>query len=77
MKKTLVIGASGQIGKMLVELLLKEENSVVALVRNEQKGQELEKLGAEIVIGDLEKDFEHAFKGCDKVVFSAGSGKIK
>ena len=74
MKKTLVIGASGQIGKMLVELLLKEENSVVALVRNEQKGQELEKLGAEIVIGDLENDFEHAFKDCDKVVFSAGSG---
>ncbi len=74
MKKTLVIGASGQIGKMLVELLLKEENSVVALVRNEQKGQELEKLGAEIVVGDLENDFEHAFKDCDKVVFSAGSG---
>ncbi len=74
MKKTLVIGASGQIGKMLVEKLLKEENPVVALVRNEQKGQELEKLGAEIVVGDLENDFEHAFKDCDKVVFSAGSG---
>ncbi|NRT10567.1 SDR family oxidoreductase [Flavobacterium sp. 14A] len=74
MKKTLVIGASGQIGKILVEKLLQEENSVVALVRNEQKGQELKKLGAEIVVGDLENDFEHAFKDCDKVVFSAGSG---
>ncbi|SNQ43517.1 SDR family oxidoreductase [Cellulophaga lytica] len=72
--KTLVIGASGQIGKILVEKLKSQGNSVVALVRNKSKAQRLTDVGIETVIGDLEGDFEHAFKECNSVVFTAGSG---
>ncbi|WP_298940855.1 SDR family oxidoreductase [uncultured Psychromonas sp.] len=74
MKKTLVIGANGQIGKIVVELLHNQDRPVVAMVRSKQQAEKLENIGVEAVIGDLETDFEHAFKGCDKVVFSAGSG---
>lgn len=73
-KKTLVIGAGGQIGKILIEQLENKGCSVVALVRSETKAQKLIGLGIETVVADLEGDFEHAFKGCDRVVFSAGSG---
>lgn len=72
--KTLVIGASGQIGKIAVGLLSNEENKVVALVRSEEKAKELQQKGVETIIANLEENFEHTFKGCDKVVFSAGSG---
>lgn len=72
--KTLIIGAGGQIGKILVDLMQNNENPVLALVRNENKAQELSKLGAETLLADLETDFEHAFKDCNKVVFTAGSG---
>ncbi|MRT92899.1 SDR family oxidoreductase [Ancylomarina sp. 16SWW S1-10-2] len=73
-KKTLVIGAGGQIGKILIEQLENKGSSVVALVRSESKAQKFADLGVETVIADLEGDFEHAFKGCDSVVFTAGSG---
>jgi uncharacterized protein YbjT (DUF2867 family) len=75
-KKTLVIGASGQIGKILIEQLENKGSSVVALVRSESKAQQFTDLGVETVIADLEGDFEHAFKGCDSVVFGAGSGGL-
>ncbi|MGQ1910732.1 SDR family oxidoreductase [Marinifilum sp. RC60d5] len=72
--KTLIIGAGGQIGKIVVDLLQEDKKPVVALVRNENKAQELVKLGVETVLADLEGGFEHAFKDCNKVVFTAGSG---
>ena len=37
MKKTLIIGASGQIGKKLTQLMLDNGNHVVALVRDKSK----------------------------------------
>jgi uncharacterized protein YbjT (DUF2867 family) len=74
MKKTLVIGAGGQIGKILVKRLHDQGKAVVALVRNEDKAKKLTTLGIETVIRDLEDNFEFAFKDCDNVVFTAGSG---
>ncbi|PYE36582.1 SDR family oxidoreductase [Psychrobacter fozii] len=74
MKKILVIGANGQIGKIVVELLHNQDRPVVAMVRSKPQAEKLENMGVEVVVGDLETDFEHAFKDCDKVVFSAGSG---
>lgn len=71
--KTLVIGANGQIGKILVEQLENKGGSVVALVSDKCKAQKFTDLGIETVIADLEGDFEHAFLGCDSVVFKAGS----
>jgi len=74
MKKILVIGANGQIGKMVVNLLRNQDRPVVAMVRSKQQAEKLENIGVEVVVGDLEADFEHAFEGCDRVIFSAGSG---
>ena len=74
MSKTLIIGASGQIGKMTTELLLENEQNVVALVRDKNKLSDLNSSFLTIVEQDLEGDFGDAMKGCDQVIFAAGSG---
>ncbi|MCX4188020.1 SDR family oxidoreductase [Methylophaga sp. OBS4] len=75
MDKTLVIGAHGQIGKLLIKLMTQQHLPVKAMVRRPEQKAEMEKLGAEAVIGDLEQDLpDEAFADCDKVVFTAGSG---
>lgn len=72
MSKTLVIGSTGNIGLLLLPMLHKAAISSVALARDPGKLQGA--TGIEVVQGDLENNFEHAFKGCDRVVFTAGSG---
>jgi len=74
MSKTLIIGASGKIGKLTTELLLKKEQSVTALVRNKAKLDDLDSPYLNIVEQDLEGDFSNALKECDVVIFTAGSG---
>lgn len=74
MNRTLIIGASGQIGKQLTQNMLNEEQHVVALVRDEQKLSDIKSGNMTIVEADLTDDFSHAFKGCSTVVFVAGSG---
>jgi uncharacterized protein YbjT (DUF2867 family) len=72
--KTLVIGAHGQIGKILCTKLAAAGRPLRAMVRDEAQRGELSALGAEAVVGDLEGVFEHALQGCDALVFAAGSG---
>lgn len=72
--KILVIGANGQIGKRLVRLLADSDHDVRAMVRKKEQRAGLEALGAEVVLGNLEGEFEHSLEGCDAVVFTAGSG---
>jgi uncharacterized protein YbjT (DUF2867 family) len=76
--KVFVVGANGQIGKQLVQLLHKSnKHSVRAMVRKEEQKQEFEKEGMEAVLADLEgtvEQLQEAMHGCDAVVFSAGSG---
>lgn len=72
--KILVIGANGQIGRRLVDKLVQTGHEVRAMVRNEKQRKELESMGAEVVIGDLENEFQHALADCDALVFTAGSG---
>ncbi|MBU3018479.1 SDR family oxidoreductase [Paraglaciecola agarilytica] len=74
MSKTLIIGASGQIGKMTTQKLIAKEQEVVALVRDKEKLSDITSDKLDIIEGDLEQDFSHAFQGCDKVIFAAGSG---
>ncbi|MAD15444.1 MAG: oxidoreductase [Alteromonadaceae bacterium] len=74
MSKTLIIGASGQIGKMTTQKLLDNGETVVGLVRDKSKLNDIKSDKLEVVEGDLEQDFSHAFKGCYKVIFAAGSG---
>jgi len=72
--KILVIGASGQIGRLLVAKLIEAGHSVRAMVRTASKGRALEAAGAALCIADLEGEIEHAFTDIDIVVFTAGSG---
>lgn len=72
--KTLIIGASGQIGKMTTEKMLKTDADITALVRNKDKLSSLNNDRLKIVEQDLENDFSHAFNDIDQVIFVAGSG---
>ncbi|WP_339755245.1 SDR family oxidoreductase [Algoriphagus aquimarinus] len=74
-QKVLVIGANGSTGKIISNLL---QNSAtyhpIAMIRKESQAKYFENKGIETVLGDLEKDFEPAYKGVSKVIFAAGSG---
>lgn len=76
--KVFVVGANGQIGQQVVEKLHKSEHhEPVAMVRKEEQAQKFRKDGVEAVVADLEgtvDEIAEAAKGCDAVVFTAGSG---
>lgn len=74
MEHTLIIGASGQIGKKLTQSMLKDGHHVVALVRYKSKLSDIKHDHLSIVQADLTEDFSKAFKDCERVVFVAGSG---
>ena len=71
---TLVIGANGQIGKQFCQLAQKAGTPIKAMIRSEEQAAWFKEHGIDTVIADLEGEFEHAFDGCDQVVFTAGSG---
>lgn len=74
MQSTLIIGASGQIGKRFTQLMLDDGKQVVALVRDKNKLSDINSDNLTIIEADLTEDFSHAFKQCSNVVFVAGSG---
>lgn len=75
MAVTLVIGANGQIGKLLVQQMCQQQLPVRVMIRSAEQAGYFQQLGAEVVIGDLEQPLpDAAFADCDKVVFTAGSG---
>src|SRR5690554_4113379 len=75
MNKTLVIGANGQIGKLLIQMMSEQQLPVKVMLRSAEQAAEFETMGAEVIIADLEADLpDAAFADCDKVVFTAGSG---
>ena len=70
-----IAGANGQIGQHLLQEMADSDHEVRALVRHPGQGPELQQLGAtETVLGDLEHDCSEAMRGCDAVIFTAGSG---
>ncbi|WP_144779853.1 SDR family oxidoreductase [Marinobacter maritimus] len=70
-----IAGANGQIGQHLLREMANSDHEVRAMIRHPDQGPELQQLGAtETVLGDLEKDCSEAMKGCDAVIFAAGSG---
>jgi uncharacterized protein YbjT (DUF2867 family) len=71
---TLVIGANGQIGRIFCKLASESGASIRAMIRDEAQRAPFEALGVEVQVADLEGDFAHTFEGCDRVVFTAGSG---
>ncbi|MGI8316502.1 SDR family oxidoreductase [Halobacillus mangrovi] len=72
--KVLVIGANGKVGKHIVKKLMESSHTPVAMVRDPDQVPQFEEVGAETVLGDLEKGFEEAYYGVDAVIFAAGSG---
>ncbi|TVZ86053.1 uncharacterized protein YbjT (DUF2867 family) [Aeribacillus composti] len=78
MMKVLVIGANGQVGQQVVNMLhAHEQHSVRAMVRKQEQLEDFQKKGIEAVLADLEgtvDEIAEAAKGCDAIVFSAGSG---
>jgi uncharacterized protein YbjT (DUF2867 family) len=68
-KTILVTGATGTIGRILVEKLAAAGAPARALVRSREKGEGIEKLGLEVVIGDLGKPetLNPALEGIEKV----------
>lgn len=75
MEKVLVIGANGKVGSIIVDILNTiDRYQVRVMLRKESQQANFDKNKVEFSIGDLEEDFEHAFKNVDKVIFAAGSG---
>ncbi|KEZ52700.1 MULTISPECIES: SDR family oxidoreductase [Metabacillus] len=71
----LIAGANGTTGRLLIEQIAKEgEHRAIAMVRDPKQEPELEKLGAQTVVGDLEGDVSHAVHLADAIIFAAGSG---
>lgn len=76
--KTAVVGGNGQVARHLHPLLVALGRVPVALVRSEEQRADLERMGAEVRLLDIEQEaadaFGTAFAGCDSVVFAAGGG---
>ncbi len=76
--KIAIVGGHGQVALLLLDQLRSTSHQAVALVRREAYRDELEALGAEVRLLDIERDdaqaFAAAFDGCDAVVFAAGGG---
>jgi uncharacterized protein YbjT (DUF2867 family) len=73
--KVIVIGANGKTATRVVRLL--KENDVhepVAMIRNLEQRQKFDDLGVASVLADLEYPIDNAIKGCDAIIFAAGSG---
>lgn len=77
-KKILVTGAAGRIGALgpkIIEILLKQNFDVRAMVRKEdERANALRELGAEVVVGDLTQSavVVKALEGCSRVYFGMG-----
>jgi uncharacterized protein YbjT (DUF2867 family) len=78
MSRIAIVGGHGKIARLLIPQLVDAGHQPVALVRNADYRSELETLGAEVGILDIEQDtvdeFAQAFTDADAVVFAAGGG---
>jgi uncharacterized protein YbjT (DUF2867 family) len=64
-----ILGVSGNTGSVAARALLEQKKPVRAVVRNASKGETWKKLGAEVVVADVEnsKALEQAFTGATGV----------
>lgn len=76
--KVAIVGGHGKIAQLLITALVERGHQPVALVRKPEQTAELEALGAETAMLDIEADdaprFAEVFAGADAVVFAAGGG---
>jgi uncharacterized protein YbjT (DUF2867 family) len=78
MTRIAIVGGHGNIARLLIPVLADAGHQPVALVRKPEYTEELEGLGAEVTLLDIEAssedDFAQAFAGAGAVVFAAGGG---
>ncbi len=76
MERCLVTGATGYLGRHLIDSLLADRVPVRALVYREWKGEELEQLGVELFYGDVTdpQSLEGVTEGVDTVFHLVGGG---
>lgn len=76
--RVVIGGGHGQVARRLVQLLTARGDTVVGLIRNPAQVQDLEVLGAEAVVCDLEvaraDELAAWLTGASAVVFAAGAG---
>jgi uncharacterized protein YbjT (DUF2867 family) len=74
--EVVVAGGHGQIAMRLLELLAQRGDRARGLIRNPDHTGDLERIGAEPVVFDLERDEDLAGRlaSTDAVVFAAGAG---
>jgi uncharacterized protein YbjT (DUF2867 family) len=72
----LVAGGHGKVARRLLALLAAEGHRARGLIRKPEQAADLEAIGAEPVLADLEADVDLApyVRGADAVVFAAGAG---
>ncbi len=69
-----VTGGSGYIGRNVIRALVKRGDTVRALARSLQSGEIIEKLGAEVIAGDITNAvaLRKGMRDCDAVIHCAG-----
>lgn len=76
--RVVIAGGHGKIALILERLLAERGDSAVGLIRNPTQAGDLEAVGAEAVVVDLEKatvdEVAGHLRGADAVVFAAGAG---
>ena len=76
--RIVIAGGHGKIALLLERLLAERGDQAVGLIRNPAHVAEVQKVGAEAVVCDLEAasvdDVAAALAGADAVVFAAGAG---
>lgn len=71
----LVAGATGSTGKIIVDILKRNNHyTPIAMVRKEKQQEYFKNKGITTTKGDLEKNISHTTENIDKVIFAAGSG---
>ena len=78
-KTVLVTGASGQLGRRLVRELVKQDYTVKAHYRSQEKGDRYCPLGVEVVLGDITSPgwILDAVSGCHYVIHCAARVSVR
>lgn len=78
MTKVAIVGAHGQIGKLIIKHLRAQGLEAIGIVRKPEQLTQMEALGADPVLVDIEnasaQELANRLKGADAVVFAAGAG---
>ena len=72
--RVLVIGANGNTATRLLRRMAPGRHEPVAMIRNPDQRPKFDEMGVPTVLADLEYPVDHAVRGCDAVIFAAGSG---